>query len=219
MSMIQVSHLTFCYEGGMEPVFEDVSFRIDTDWKLGLTGRNGRGKTTLLKLLMGAYEYTGSIQGDVQMEYFPVPVKDGSRDVIEVLEEADPSCELWKICRELTCLDMDPGILYRPFDSLSGGEQTRVMMAGLFARENAFLLIDEPTNHLDMEARESSDALSAGKERLYPRDPMTGIFLDGCVDHILSINRSDIEVIRGNLPHGRNRKRRKILLSWERMKN
>ena len=58
MSMIQVSHLTFCYEGGMEPVFEDVSFRIDTDWKLGLTGRNGRGKTTLLKLLMGAYEYT-----------------------------------------------------------------------------------------------------------------------------------------------------------------
>ena len=72
MSMIQVSHLTFCYEGGMEPVFEDVSFRIDTDWKLGLTGRNGRGKTTLLKLLMGAYEYTGSIQGDVQMEYFPV---------------------------------------------------------------------------------------------------------------------------------------------------
>ena len=104
MSMIQVSHLTFCYEGGMEPVFEDVSFRIDTDWKLGLTGRNGRGKTTLLKLLMGAYEYTGSIQGDVQMEYFPVPVKDGSRDVIEVLEEADPSCELWKICRELTCL-------------------------------------------------------------------------------------------------------------------
>ena len=110
MSMIQVSHLTFCYEGGMEPVFEDVSFRIDTDWKLGLTGRNGRGRCNARQSSsMGAYEYTGSIQGDVQMEYFPVLVKDGSRDVIEVLEEADPSCELWKICRELTCLDMDSG--------------------------------------------------------------------------------------------------------------
>ena len=52
MSMIQVSHLTFCYEGGMEPVFEDVSFRIDTDWKLGFVGRNGRGKTTLLRDLI-----------------------------------------------------------------------------------------------------------------------------------------------------------------------
>ncbi len=208
MSMIQVSHLTFCYEGGMEPVFEDVSFRIDTDWKLGLTGRNGRGKTTLLKLLMGAYEYTGSIQGDVQMEYFPVSVKDGSRDVIEVLEEADPSCELWKICRELTCLDMDPGILYRPFDSLSGGEQTRVMMAGLFARENAFLLIDEPTNHLDMEARESMMRYLQGKKGfiLVSHDRY---FLDGCVDHILSINRSDIEVIRGNFTTWQEQKEKK----------
>ena len=55
MSMIQVKNLTFSYEGSPEPVFEDVSFCIDTDWKLGFTGRNGRGKTTFLKLLMGEY--------------------------------------------------------------------------------------------------------------------------------------------------------------------
>ena len=53
MSLISVSHLTFCYEGSFDNIFEDVSFQIDTDWKLGLTGRNGRGKTTFLKLLMG----------------------------------------------------------------------------------------------------------------------------------------------------------------------
>ena len=87
------------------------------------------------------------------MEYFPFSVQHMQANVIEVIEEADPSYELWKVCRELTCLDMDPEILYRPFDTLSGGEQTRVMLAVLFARENAFLLIDEPTNHLDMEAR------------------------------------------------------------------
>ena len=46
MSIIKVSDLTFAYEGSYENIFENASFQIDTDWKLGLTGRNGRGKTT-----------------------------------------------------------------------------------------------------------------------------------------------------------------------------
>lgn len=197
MSMIQVEHLTFCYDGGIEPVFEDVSFVIDTDWKLGLTGRNGRGKTTLLKLLAGEYKYSGSIRASVEMDCFPFPVGNMSANVIDVIEEADPSYELWKVCRELTCLDMDPEILYRPFDTLSGGEQTRVMLAALFARENAFLLIDEPTNHLDMEARESLMRYLRGKKGfiLVSHDRY---FLDGCVDHILAINRRNMEVVRGD---------------------
>ena len=53
MSQIEVNHLSFAYPGSYDNVFEDASFRIDTDWKLGFTGRNGRGKTTFLKLLMG----------------------------------------------------------------------------------------------------------------------------------------------------------------------
>ena len=53
MSLICVSDLSFTYEGSYEPIFENVSFQIDTDWKLGFTGRNGRGKTTLLNLLQG----------------------------------------------------------------------------------------------------------------------------------------------------------------------
>ena len=57
MAQIAVNNLTFTYEGGTEAVLEDVSFHVDTDWKLGLIGRNGKGKTTLLNLLMGKYEY------------------------------------------------------------------------------------------------------------------------------------------------------------------
>ena len=53
MSIIQVNNLTFGYEGSIENVFENVTFNLDTDWKLGLIGRNGKGKTTLLKLLQG----------------------------------------------------------------------------------------------------------------------------------------------------------------------
>ena len=48
MSQITVSHLTFAYDGACDNVFEDVSFVLDTAWRLGFTGRNGRGKTTFL---------------------------------------------------------------------------------------------------------------------------------------------------------------------------
>ena len=53
MSQIQVTDLTYGYEGSVDPVFENVSFGIAPDWKLGLIGRNGKGKTTFLNLLRG----------------------------------------------------------------------------------------------------------------------------------------------------------------------
>ena len=56
MSIINVKNLTFGYEGSADNVFENVSFQMDTSWRLGFTGRNGRGKTTFLKLLTGEYE-------------------------------------------------------------------------------------------------------------------------------------------------------------------
>ena len=52
MSLIQIEHLYFTYDGGSEPVFEDLDLQLETDWKLGLVGRNGRGKTTLLRDLI-----------------------------------------------------------------------------------------------------------------------------------------------------------------------
>ena len=68
MSQIKVSDLTFAYPGSYDNVFENASFQIDTDWKLGFTGRNGRGKTTFLKLLMGQYPYQGSITASVAFD-------------------------------------------------------------------------------------------------------------------------------------------------------
>ena len=57
MAQINVTNLTFYYEGSFDNVFENVSFSIDTNWKLGFVGRNGKGKTTFLNLLLGKYEY------------------------------------------------------------------------------------------------------------------------------------------------------------------
>ena len=69
MSMIKVSNLTFNYDNHPENIFEDVSFIIDTSWKLGFVGRNGKGKTTFLNLLLGKYECSGSIIADVDYDY------------------------------------------------------------------------------------------------------------------------------------------------------
>lgn len=197
MSQIDISHLTFCYEGAFDNIFEDVSFRIDTDWKLGFIARNGRGKTTLLKLLLGRCEYEGRITATVGFDYFPYPVEDKKEETLAVVEKLRPDYELWKICRELNLLDMEEEVLYRPFETLSSGEQTKVMLAVLFSGENRFLLIDEPTNHLDREAREIvSRYLNRKKGFLlvsHDRD-----FLDRCIDHVLVINKTDIEVQQGN---------------------
>lgn len=197
MSLIQVADLSFTYEGGYEPVFEHVSFQIDTDWKLGFSGRNGRGKTTFLKLLMGELEYSGSISASVQFDYFPFPVEDRERLTQEVLEQVMGDAQVWQLNRELSRLQVAEDVLYRPFSTLSSGEQTKVLLAALFLREGHFLLIDEPTNHLDREARQLvSRYLNSKKGFILVSHDRA--FLDGCVDHILSINRADIEVQKGN---------------------
>ena len=56
MAQISVSNLTFGYEGSYSNVFDNVSFTLDSDWKVGFIGRNGKGKTTLLNLLIGKYK-------------------------------------------------------------------------------------------------------------------------------------------------------------------
>ncbi len=71
MSQILVNDLTFYYDGSADDVFRHASFAVDTDWKLGFIGRNGKGKTTFLKLLLGAYEYQGTITSPVIFDYFP----------------------------------------------------------------------------------------------------------------------------------------------------
>ncbi len=196
MSLINVSGLTFAYPGSYDDVFQNVSFQIDTDWKLGFIGRNGRGKTTFLKLLMGEYEYAGSISASVHFDYFPFPVEDKSRPAGEVVLSISRA-EEWRILKELSAMNMEEELLRRPFHTLSGGEQTRLLLIALFLKENNFLLIDEPTNHLDMEGRRTLAAYLKNKKSfiLVSHDRT---FLDTAVDHVLSINRANIEVQRGN---------------------
>ena len=153
MSMIDVSNLTFGYEGSPELIFDHVGFQIDSGWKLGFTGRNGRGKTTFLRLLQGEYPYSGTISASVEFEYFPYEVANLSRTGLEVVREIAPEAEDWEIQRELGLLDLEG----------------RRKLGSYLARKRGFLLVSHDR-----------------------------AFLDQCVDHILAINRTNIEIQRGN---------------------
>ncbi|WP_238948116.1 Lsa family ABC-F type ribosomal protection protein [Clostridium sp. YIM B02569] len=197
MSLINVTNLTFSYDGNYDTIFENVSFQIDTDWKLGFTGRNGRGKTTFLNLLLGKYEYTGNISNNVNFEYFPYEVEEQETFTIDVIKEISPNSMDWEIVKELSMLDIDDDILYRQFYTLSKGEQTKALLAAMFLKENSFLLIDEPTNHLDAEARKKlSNYLR--KKKGFILISHDRAFLDNCIDHVLSINKTNIEIQKGD---------------------
>ncbi len=197
MSLIQVEDLTFTYPGSYDPVYDHVSFQFDTDWKLGFLGRNGRGKTTFLRLLMGEHPYGGRISGAPSCACFPPPVEDTSQMTLEVLCQLHPEAEEWEFLRETGLLGVEAEALYRPFSTLSNGERTKCLLAALFCGEDRYLLIDEPTNHLDAAGRQAVAAYLRRKRGFllvsHDRD-----FLDGCVDHILALNKTGPEVQSGN---------------------
>ena len=197
MSIINVDDLTFSYDGSSEDLFRNVSFRIDTDWKLGFTGRNGRGKTTFMKLLMGEFEYTGRITSSVRFRYFPFAVDDPELLAADIAAEMCPDAENWQIVRELSLLDVPADVLWRPYSTLSGGEKTKLQLALLFLTDNCFMLIDEPTNHLDQNGRMILSRYLKSKKGFILVSHDRNV-LDECTDHTLSINRCCIDVEAGN---------------------
>ena len=151
---LNVRDLSFTYEGSYSPVFDHVSFHVDTAWHLGLIARNGRGKTTLLRLMQGLHAYSGHIDLPLTPVYFPFPVDDPEQLTLFVMQSAAPEAQDWQLIRECNLLQLTEDALYRPFSTLSRGEQTKALLAALFSREDVYPLIDEPTNPLDTHGRE-----------------------------------------------------------------
>lgn len=233
MSQINVNNLTFSYDTSYEPIFENVSFTLDTNWKLGFIGRNGRGKTTFLNLLLGKYKYSGTITYNVHFDYFPFDIENKNEITLNLIKEVIAPFKFWEarmnlllnqnsdealieysdihekyiasdgyiidelIKKEISKLEVDTDVLNRQFCTLSNGEQMKLLLAALFLKKNNFLLIDEPTNHLDIEGRHciSSYLNSKSGFMLVSHDRQ---FIDNSVNHILSINKKNIEIQQGN---------------------
>lgn len=211
MSLIDISHVTFGYEGRGETVLEDVSIQLDTSWRTGLIGRNGRGKTTLLRLLMGEYPHQGTISAPVPFAYFPGPAADPEASAETCARAENRELERWELERELNLLEVGEEVLDRPFRTLSGGEQTKVMLAAMFAGGERFLLLDEPTNHLDQQSRALVGRFLKRKKGFllvsHDRD-----LLDACTDHTISMERTGVRVYRGSFSIWEENKQRQEAL-------
>ncbi len=231
MSQININNLTFAYDNYGEDVFKNVSVVLDSEWKLGLIGRNGRGKTTFLKLLLGQLVGSGTISSSVNFGYFPMEIEDKSLRTLNVVKNAIAPFSEWEklmetysrsenmldeygeifekyvdhdgyvieelIKKEVSLIGSDVKLLERSFETLSGGEQTKMLLVALFLRKNHFLLIDEPTNHLDIDGRKTiGDYLKTKRGFILVSHDRT--FLDDVIDHVMSINKSNIEIQKGN---------------------
>ena len=206
MALIQITDLTFAYPGSFDNVFEHVSFQFDTDWRLGLTGRNGRGKTTLLRLLQGQYPHQGTITAPGGFEYFPYPVPDASFTPLELLERSFPDVPEWRFRRELAPLAVTEDALYRSFSTLSGGESFLASLALALGLSDAVqsqsgqirmdaMFIDEGFGSLDENAlRSSIDVLL---------ELADGKRLIGIISHVQELEeRIDKQIVVTKTPNG-----------------
>lgn len=193
--MISIKNFTFSF--GDKVIFDNLNLNIDENWKTGLIGRNGRGKTTLLNILAGKYGCFEEIFSTVKFTLFPYEVKDADKTVLEIFNEVCPAAEDWEIMRELSYLDIGAETPYTNFNNLSCGGQTKVLLAALFLNDGNFLLIDEPTNHLDEEGRRTV-AKYLNRKKGFILVSHDRSFLDGCTDHTVAVNRTGIETVNGN---------------------
>ena len=88
---LKIEHLSFTYDGAPEAVFADLSLSLDTAWRTGLIARNGRGKTTLLRLLSGDLQGKGKIDCPLTPVLFPYPVADGTQIASSRGDDAAPT--------------------------------------------------------------------------------------------------------------------------------
>lgn len=196
MSYIQLDHITYTYPSGLAPVFENLTLHLDTDWKLGVIGRNGMGKSTLFRLLTGELKGDGRISSNLRFIRFPMEIADENIFGYLLASEFLPEEDFWKVLREATLLDLPSEVFYRPIATLSGGERTKLQLAVLFASDG-FPLLDEPTDHLDAAGRAALARYLAAKRGFFLVSHDRTV-LDGCCDHILALEKTGAAVTRGN---------------------
>lgn len=197
MSNIKIANLTFRYEDASDNLFNNLNLNLDSSWKLGLVGRNGRGKTTFLNLLRKKLQGLGEIQTKLTFSYFPVEINNPENITLYELQE-QVNFEQWELERELNLMNTDPNLLWQPFNTLSGGEQTKVLLALSFTDKDAFPLIDEPTNHLDEDSRRQVAEYLKKHDKGYIVVSHDRDFLNQVTDHILAIENTEIHLYQGN---------------------
>lgn len=200
--MISVQNLSKQY--GHQVIFDKISFSVNPCERVGLVGRNGHGKTTLLKLLIQQEPYDeGSIISakNYRIGHLNQHIHFSK---MTVLEEGccglpkDQESEQWKVKKVLSGLGFSERDFERSPAELSGGYQIRLSLAKVLVSEPNLLLLDEPTNFLDiLSIRWLIRFLTAWRNEMIVISHDRG-FMDHVTTHIMGIHRSKIRKIAGS---------------------
>ena len=190
--------------GGVHPVFSGISGAVERGNKIALTGVNGAGKSTFLKVLAGLTAATSGSCGlgaSVTPGYFSQYSGDSltvSNTIFEELAGLLPTESKGSIMNLLGAFQFSGDDVEKKISILSGGEKSRVMLASLLARPINFLMLDEPTNHLDIASREVLlEALKKfeGTVIIVSHDRY---FLKNLVNRVFEIDHGQITIYEGD---------------------
>jgi ATP-binding cassette subfamily F protein 3 len=188
---------------GNHVVLNNIDLNIERGEKIALVGKNGEGKTTLVKILMQQLEYEGvaKLGYQVKIGYYAQnqdEVLDLNKTVVQTLEDIAPMEMRPKIRNILGYFLFSNDDVFKRVSVLSGGERARLLLAKLLLEPVNFLILDEPTNHLDASSKEIlKKAIKQydGTVLLVSHDRD---FLDGLADKIVEINEGKIKQYDGN---------------------
>lgn len=160
--MLEANQIAFSYDpGAAEPLIKNLSLAVEKGERIAIIGKNGRGKSTILRLLAGEIApNAGSIKRseNLSIGYFGQTNIDRLHPKHSIEEEisiANPKLNLTQV-KGICGLMMFSGDKSKKSNSvLSGGEKSRVLLGKIIATPCNFLLLDEPTHHLDMESIEA----------------------------------------------------------------
>ncbi len=144
---------------GAHTVFENVNFTINRGEKVAFVGRNGEGKTTLVRCILGEIDYEGEITigHNVQTSYFAqheAQLLDENLTVFQTIDNVATGDIRLRIRDILGAFMFGGEASDKPVKVLSGGERSRLAMIRLLLRQMNLLILDEPTNHLDMQSKD-----------------------------------------------------------------
>jgi ATP-binding cassette subfamily F protein 3 len=199
--VLSMSDVSVAY--GSEPVVEAVNFDLYRGDKIGLIGRNGSGKSSLLKTLIGELSPTsGNIQlgNNVSVAYFDQGLSDLNENasVLDNIWQVDPSAEPGPLRSFLARFGFTGEDVFKIVRALSGGEKTKVCLARLLYHPANLVILDEPTNHLDMQAREALESALIEYDGSCLIVSHDRYFLDRVVTKIAHIEDTRLTIHNGN---------------------
>ena len=193
---VVVNELSKAY--GDQVVFADASITIERGEKVAFVGKNGEGKSTMVKAIMNQIDFTGSMElgHNVQIGYFAqnqAALLDESMTVFETIDRIAEGDIRMKIKDLLGAFMFGGDNSTKKVKVLSGGEKTRLAMIKLLLEPVNLLILDEPTNHLDMKTKDIiKDALRDFDGTLilvsHDRD-----FLDGLVTKVYEFGNQRVK--------------------------